>query len=124
MLAPTLLVEEDVRRLHVAVDEPERMRGVEGVRDLPRDRDRASRLEGALATQQRLQVGSVDVPHRDEEASFRLARLVHRDDVRMVEAGRESRLAQKPFAEAGVIGEPLEEDLQATRRPSRSSRAR
>ena len=49
VLAPALLVDEDVRRLHVAVDEPERVRGVERVRDLRRDRDRASRLERALA---------------------------------------------------------------------------
>ena len=75
-------------------------------------RDRARRLERALAPQQRLQVGAVDVPHRDEEASVGLARLVHGDDVRVVEARREPRLAQQPLAEAGVVGEPLQEDLQ------------
>ena len=112
---PALLVEQDVRRLHVAVDEPLRVRGVERVGDLRGDRDRARRLERALATQQRLQVGPVDVAHRDEEAAVGLARLVDRDDVRVVEARGEPRLAEHPLAEPFVVGEALAQQLQGDR---------
>ena len=53
VLPPPLLVEQDVRRLHVAVDEPLRVRGVECVRDLRRDGHRPCRRERPLAPQER-----------------------------------------------------------------------
>ena len=100
MLASPLLVEQHVRGLDVAVDEPVRVGRVERVRDLRGDGDGPLRRQGALAPQQRLEVGPVDVAHRDEQAAVGLARLVDRDDVRVVEARREPRLAEHPVAEA------------------------
>ena len=54
VLAPILAVEQDVRRLDVAVDEPSGMRGIERVGDLARDRERPRRLERPLASQELL----------------------------------------------------------------------
>ena len=48
VLAAALLVEQDVGRLHVAVDEPLRVRRVERVRDLRGDREGPLRGERAL----------------------------------------------------------------------------
>ena len=105
VLAAVLLVDEDVRRLDVAMDEAA-ARGRRRAHRRPVRRSRApARIERAFATQQRLQVGPVDEAHRDEQAPVCLARLVDRDHVRVVEPRREPRLAQQPLAEAVVVGE-------------------
>jgi hypothetical protein len=113
VLAPVAVVEQDVARLHVAVDEAAAMGGVEGVRDLRGDRDRARRIERPLAPQQRLEVAAGDVAHRDEQAPLALTGLVDRDHVRVVEAGREPRLAQQPLVGRDARREQLEGDRAA-----------
>ena len=112
VLAAVLAVEEDVRRLHVAVDEPASMRRVQGVGDLARDRDRARRLERALAPEERLEVRALDEAHRDEQAIVGLAGLVDRHHVRMVERRRDPRLAQEALAKARVLRVALGEELE------------
>ena len=113
VLATVLVVEQDVRRLDVAVDEPSGMCGIERVGDLARDRECSGRLERPLASQELREVRPFDVAHRDEQAVIRLAGLVDRDHVRVVERGREPRLAQHPIAESVVLGVPLDEELQS-----------
>ena len=81
MLAAVLLVDEDVGRLHVAVDEAAAVSCVERIGDLCRDRHRSSRIQYAFTTEQCLQVGAHDEPHRDEQAPVGLARLVDRDHI-------------------------------------------
>ena len=78
-------VEQDVRRLDVAVDEALRMRGVEGVRDLRADRDRPARIQLLLVREQHLQIAAVREAHDEVELSVHLAGVVDRDDVRMLE---------------------------------------
>ena len=115
VLAAALLVEQDVGRLHVAVDEPLCVRRVERVRDLGGDRDDPPRRQRALPPEQRLQVGPVHVAHRDEQAAVGLARLVDRHDVRVVETRGQPRLAQHPVAERLVVREPLAQQLEGDR---------
>ena len=81
--------DEDVPRLHIAVHEPSRMCRVERARHLTDDRRGAVRLERTVRPQQGLQILPFDVPHRDEQDTADLARLVDRDDVRMFERRRE-----------------------------------
>ena len=97
------------------MDETALVGRVERLRHLARDRDRASRLQPALAAQQRAQVGAVDEAHRDEKPTARLARLVDRDDVRVVERRGEPRLAEHPLAEPLVGAELEPEQLQRDR---------
>ncbi len=104
-------VEQDIGRLDVAVDEAARVGGVEGTRNLGEDRDRLRRLERAVP-QPLLEVASLDVAHRDEEQLAELAGLVDRDDVRVVDRGRELRLAQEAVAERFVLGEVGGEELE------------
>ena len=84
MLAAVLPVEEHVRRLHVAMDEPAGVSSVERRGDLRHDRDCAGGGESVLVAKKVPEV-TVDVAHGKEEASLRLPRLVDRDDVRVVE---------------------------------------
>ena len=72
-------VEQDIRRLHVAVDEPTRMSRVERRGDLSADGDGAGRLERALGSKERSEVGAVHEPHREIQAAVDVARVVDRD---------------------------------------------
>ena len=103
--------DEDVRGLHVAVDEPACVRRVERGCDLAHNRERPPHGQRALVGDQRLQVGALDAGHRDPEQAVVLARVVDRDDVRVVERGREPGLAQEAVAEVGVA-EARREELQ------------
>src|SRR5262249_13696261 len=71
-----------------------------------------SRASEPLAAQQLPQVGSVDDAHREVEPTVGLAGVVHRDHVRVVEAGREPRLPQQALPERLVLGEARREDLE------------
>ena len=115
VLAPVLLVDEHVRGLDVPVHQAAPVRRVQGVGHLGGDGDRAGGLEHAFAPQERLEVGALDVPHRDEQAPVGLPRLVDRDDVGVVEPGGEARLAQQALAEALVVGQRRIEELERDR---------
>ncbi len=106
-----VLVEQDVSRLDVAVDESARVCRVERSGSLLGDPDRTSRLQWAIA-KQLLQVGAVDEPHGQVELAVDLAGVVDGDDVRMLERCREPRLAQEALAERAVRGELRREQLQ------------
>ena len=115
VLPAILPVDQHVRRLDVAMDEPAPVRRVERVGDLPAERDDPRRLEHPLRPQERPEVRPVDVAHRDEQAAVDLTGLVDRDHVRMVERRREPRLAKQPLAEALVVGELGGEELERDR---------
>ena len=96
-------VEQDVGGLDVAVDEAARVRGVERGGHRGDDRRRALGLEPALAAQHRAQVLALDVAHDLEQHAVLLARVVDRDDVRMVERRGDLRLRDEAAAEGRVV---------------------
>ena len=106
------LVDQYVRRLDVAVDEPLRMSSVERTRDLRDDLERPGGSQRAFTSKHRAQVCALDVAHREVEACVSFARVVHRDDVRMIEARGNPRLAEKALAESLVVGVTRSEDLE------------
>ena len=64
---------------------------------------RSARRSGSRPSrEERLQVDAVDAGHRDVEQAALLARVVDRDDARVVERRGELRLAQEPLAEVGL----------------------
>ncbi len=87
---PSLLVDEDVRRLHVTVDEAAAVSCVERIGNLCCDRHRSSRIQHAFTTEQCLQVSPHDEPHRYEQAPVGLTCLVDRDHVGVIEPRREA----------------------------------
>jgi hypothetical protein len=104
--------QEDVRRLHVAMHEPALVCGVEGARDLADEDEGSLGGERALSAKQRLEVSACDVPHGYVEEPTGLTRLVHGDDVGVVERSGELRLSQESPAEPLVFRKLRREELQ------------
>ena len=107
-----VLVQQHVRRLHVAVHERPAVGGVERPRHLAQQVQRPLRRELAVALEDRLQVLPVDEAHREVELAVVLARLVDGDHVRVVDRRGELRLAQEALAEALVLGQLGGDQLQ------------
>jgi len=98
-------VDEHVRRLDVAMDEPALVSGVERVGDLLNQPESASCLEHPFLDQHPLQVGAFDQAHRDVELTCDLAGFVDRDDRGMIERRGQPRLAQEALPETNVLGQ-------------------
>src|SRR5579884_1498446 len=105
-------LEQYVGRLHVSVDEPGTMRCIERVCDLRDDRERERRVHPAVALQHLSEVGAVDVAHREVQGVVLRAGVEHRNDVGVVETGRDAGLPQEPLPEAIVARELRREDLE------------
>ena len=112
MVVAVVLLEQDVRRLDVAVDEPTLVCLVERSRDLGDDRRGARRIERAFARDELAQVLAVHVAHRQIQGALVLAGLVDRDDVRVVERGGDPRLALEASAETWVLGQLGRDELE------------
>ena len=104
--------EEHVAGLHVPMHQPQSVTRVERIGHRADDRDRTPWLEPPLLGEQRPQVGALDVAHGQVEEPVRLAGVVDVDDVRVVEAGRQLRLAQEPLPETLVPGQLGRQQLQ------------
>src|ERR1700733_6098939 len=100
----TALGDKTVRRLDVAVDDPLGMRRVKRVRDFDRYRQQALDLKRA-SIDEMLERRSVEILHRNEGLAFILSDFVNRADVGMIEGGRGSRLASKPFQRLFVVSD-------------------
>ena len=107
-----MLADEHVARLHVAVDQPAGVRGVEGAGDLGDELDRALRIEWPLPPEDLAQVEAVDVRHREVEHPRVLADGHGRHHVRLVQRGGDLRLAEEPLAEPLVARELRDGHLQ------------
>ena len=103
--------DQDVGRLHVAMHEPARMGGVERAGDLREQRHGLPRIERPFGKPLR-EARPLHVAHGDEQPSVGLSRLVHRDDVRVVEACSQLRLTQVALAKSRVPGEVRSEQLR------------
>ena len=108
--------QQQVLRLHVAVDEPGRVRVLEAAAGLEREPDGLVRRQPPALVEQVGERLAVDVLHDDVGPPVRLlAGVVDADDVRVRKPCRQPRLAQEPPAEAGVAGEALREQLHGDR---------
>ena len=87
------------------------MGGVERAGDLAADVDRAVGTQAAVAPQDRGQVLALDELHGEVEHPVDLAGVVDGDDVRVLERGRDPRLAREALAEALRLGEVGRDDL-------------
>ena len=98
------------------MDEVVRVRRVERARHLLEDRDGPVELELPLGDQL-LEVAAADVAHGDVDDAVLLARVVDRDDARVVERCDHLRLLDEALAEvavaAEVVGERLDRRLAA-----------
>jgi hypothetical protein len=104
-------LDQDVRRLDVAVDQPERVGGVERRGDLAARVDRPVGPQAALLAQHGGEVRALDVLHREVEQPVDLAGVVDRDDVRVLERRGDPRLALEALAEALRLGVFRGDDL-------------
>ena len=109
--------QQHVGGLDVAVDEPGRVRRVEPGGDLGDDRRRDVRRQALLALEQRVQVGPAHPAHDQVEVPVRLAGLVDRHDVGVVDRRREARLALEALAEVAVGGVVRGDQLERHRAP-------
>ena len=89
--------EEDVLGLDVAVDHPVAVRVLERVGRLAGDAERVLERELFLAREPVAEAFAFDEGHGEPELAGRLARVEHREDVRMLEPGGELDLAQEPL---------------------------
>ncbi len=116
-----VLADEDVLRLDVPMGESGPVSRIERVRDLGEDRDRAGRLQIAVGDQL-LEVGAANEPHREEQRLCDLARLVDRNDVRVVDPGLKNALAAKSLAEVHILEEVRRQELERDRAIERKLR--
>ncbi len=106
-----VLVEEEVRRLHVAVDHPAGVGVVERLRDLPAHVRGLGRAQATAGVEQRPQAAALEQLQHEERHPLVLAPVVHRDDVGVVQRRRVLGLAAEPPEEPGVLGETAVEHL-------------
>ena len=104
--------DEDVARLYVPVDKALGMRRVKCGCDLSQESESPLQIKDSIAPKKLPQVDAVDVLHREIEDTTFVPRRKARDDVRMVEARGDLRLAQEPLPEALVPCELRIKDLQ------------
>ena len=98
-------LDEDVRRLHVAMDQPPGVRCVQGAGHLCSDPQDPGRSDGVAISRQLLEVRALDIAHRDVEQALCIARVVDRDDVRVGDRSGSPRLTHESLAEALVLGQ-------------------
>ena len=97
-----VLSEQDVRGLHVAVEDARGVRGVQRVGQLPDPRRREAERRGRAA-QAVAQRPAREVRHDEERHPVLLAEVVDRQDVRMLEGRDDARLAQEALDEVRIL---------------------
>ena len=106
-----MLVEQQVRRLDVSVNEPSGMRVLEGRCHLSPDLQTLRGGEEGARVEQRPQRPSSQQLDNHERHAVVLAPVVDRHDVRVVQRRRELRFGTEPPDEPGVVGESRLEHL-------------
>ena len=106
-LDPPVAPDEHVPGLHVAMDDPVRVRRREPAGDRGGDPRRLLRRQGPAAPEDRREVLAVDVLHDDERTRRVLAVVEDGDDVRVAQAGDALRLlAEARRRSPGRAGTP------------------
>ncbi|HEX6059831.1 MAG TPA: hypothetical protein VFZ11_12550 [Gemmatimonadaceae bacterium] len=111
------LAEEDVLRLHIAVDDAVPVRVVERPGERARDRDRVGHRELPLAQQALAKRAALHERHRVEEHPARLARVQQPHDARMVEVPHARDLPEEPVG-AEILRQRRIEDLEGDGPPA------
>jgi hypothetical protein len=109
--------DQDVAGLDVAVHQARGVYGVERVGHRLQQGTQRLDVEPAFALEHRAEVLAVDEPHRQVQHTVRVARVVDRDDVRVLEAGRDGGLPLEAVAVLPVGGERRRQHLQGDRAP-------
>ena len=112
MVLPVLVRDQHVARLDVAMNQPARVRGIEGRGDLREQAGGPRRCDSPFPSDQLSEVGPLDEAHRDEELAVRLSRFVYRDHVCMLDRRRGLRLPLEAVPEGLVLGELGGDQLQ------------
>ena len=105
-------VHQHVRRLHVTVQQPGAVCGVQRRGHRRDNRGHPARRQRSLPVQQRVGIPAGHVPHGDEEHPVRLARREHRDDVRIIDGRRRSRLTDEAPLKRRIARQRRRENLQ------------
>ncbi|MCO5168447.1 MAG: hypothetical protein M9894_19070 [Planctomycetes bacterium] len=108
-------VEEDVRRLEVAVEDPAPVRVLEPVRRLRQHLEGAALVHGPGAPQERVQRLAADQLHGQVADAVGLADVVDRDDVAVREARRGAGLVEEALHVLARGVDAREERLQGHR---------
>ena len=103
--------QEQVGRLHVAMDDAVVVRVSEAGQELEHDGKRRARVGPQSAFDRALEVDPLEQLHGDERRALVLAQLVDGDDVRVLETRHRARFAQEPLLVLRVRG-PRAHDLQ------------
>jgi len=112
VVVSTLGGDEDVARLHVAVEEPTRVRGVERARRLSDDGQGAPRLQHLIPRKQCAEIGPVHETHGDEKLAVLLFTcLVDGDHVWVVDRRGKPRLPHEPLPESISLVRRRRKDL-------------
>ena len=105
-------IDQDVRSLHVAVDDAALVREQEGPRgSLQHEQDRRHR-QGALRVENLVEGSALDEFHGDEQDPADLPHPIHRDDVRMLELGDHASFALEALGGARRQAELGREHLE------------
>jgi hypothetical protein len=107
--------DQDVAGLDVAVHQTRGVHGVEGVGHRLQQGAQRLDVEPTVALEHRAEVLAVDEAHRQVEHAVRVARVVDRDDVRVLQAGRDGGLPLEAVAVLPVGGERRGEHLEGDR---------
>src|SRR5581483_6975532 len=111
-LEPTGAVDEDVRRLDVAVDEPRRVRVREGARELAAEAHRLGPGDPPALLEARRQRPAGQELEREPGRALVLARGDDADDPRMLQAREDLALAPRARREVAVARHLGEEELE------------
>src|SRR6185437_10840277 len=108
---PRVLLEQNVVRLHIAMDHAAPVRVGEGPRHLAQETRGGGDVDGTARAHALAERFPFDVRHHEEDEAARLAYAVDGDDVRVRELRRRARLAQEALAISGARGERRGKEL-------------
>ena len=107
--------DQDVGGLDVAMDEAEAVRGVQRSGDLDHQPAGEGRGQATVDADERAEVDALHERHRDVERPVVFARVLHRDDVGVLDAGGHARFAREPRAEVRALAQLGRDDLEGGR---------